>query len=56
MSIYDWACANLIHDYVELHHSDWWKENCSELEYIDRHFLEFREWADALGYVVTKEW
>ena len=52
MTIFDWCCAPLIHTYVELHHSDWWFSDCSEIEYVYRHFDDFKKWADTLGYKI----
>lgn len=58
MSIYDWNCAELIHDYVGLHFNDFCYENidfdCSELEYVEMHFYAFQAWASALGYEITR--
>ncbi len=54
MSIYDWSCTLLIHTYVELHYSDWWNQDCSEIEYVDRNFSDFRDWAGYLGYEVDR--
>jgi hypothetical protein len=58
MSIYDWNCAELIHDYVELHFDDFSIQNiefdCCELEYAERNFIDFRDWASALGYEITR--
>lgn len=58
MSIRDWNCAELIHTYVGNHFNDFCEENqlgdISELEYVDKNFIDFRDWADALGYVITR--
>ena len=54
MNICDWCCAPLIHSYVELHHSDWWFSDCSEIEYVARNFSDFKDWVYALGYNI--EW
>ena len=58
MSIYDWNCAELIHDYVGLHFDDFCIRNidsdCSELEYAERNFIDFSDWASALGYEITR--
>lgn len=58
ISIYDWNCAELIHTYVGNHFDDFCKANqladTSELEYTVNNFIDFRDWADALGYVITR--
>lgn len=58
MNVYDWSAAELIHSYVDLHFDDFCSCNIesdmSELEYVINNFIDFRDWADALGYEIEK--
>ena len=59
MNFYGWDCAELIHTYVGNHFDDFCKANelddTSELEYAENNFTDFRDWAEALGYAITRD-
>lgn len=59
MCVYDWTCAELIHTYVGNNFDDFCKANeendVSCLEYVINNFIDFRDWAEALGYAITRD-
>lgn len=59
IGFYDWNCAELIHTYVDLHFDDFCNamidgSDISELEYAENNFIDFRDWAEALGYCIER--
>lgn len=59
INLYDWSAAELIHSYITDHFDEFCKANeesdVSELEYCDKYFADFKDWASALGYDVYRK-
>ena len=59
MNLYDWQTAELIHSYVGNHFDEFCIANqetdISELEFCVANYIDFRDWASALGYEISRE-